>query len=248
MSSPILSVPQRIYTQQSFDPERQPVISTEALPALGRDVIDIEFIRDAFKADIQWQVEPVFKDAFVHDFSQSPQSVPSAVLLGLLQRPKGLSMLFTRRTMQLVAHAGQVCFPGGRIDIEDASAQDAAVRETYEEVGIAAEFIEPLGQQPIFLSSTRFAMCPIVGFIRDGHEIHPSPDEVEAVFEVPLSVLMDPNYFCLHQVQTPQGPGRMYFSVRWQKHFIWGATAALVRNLYRYLAAAQQQLLNRPLA
>ncbi|MCQ9616782.1 CoA pyrophosphatase [Paenalcaligenes niemegkensis] len=242
MSSPILPASKRQIASQGFNPESQPVMALESLPALEHYAIQTDFIRQAFSALIDWQVEPVFESSFVHSFEQSPQSVPSAVFMGLLQRSSGLSMLFTKRAQHLVDHAGQVSFPGGRIDAADANPTDAAVRETYEEVGIAAQYIEPLGQQPIFLSSTLFAMCPIVGLIHEGYEIHPSPDEVEAVFEVPLTVLMNPRNFHLHKVSLAGGNSRLYFSVRWQDHFIWGATAVIVRNLYRYLAAAQQQI------
>ena len=173
-----MPAPSRLITPQSFNPESQPVLALEALPALGHDAIQIEFIREAFNSPVTWQVEPVFKTSFVDSFQRSPESVPSAVLMGLLQGPTGLSMLFTKRTMRLVAHAGQVCFPGGRIDTVDSTPQDAAIRETFEEVGIAPTFIEPLGQHPIFLSSTQFAMCPIVGLIHEGYQLKPSPDEV----------------------------------------------------------------------
>lgn len=241
-SSILLTTPKHLITHTSFDPEEQPVIAIDALAALKRDTLQADFIRAAFKAKVSWQVEPIFKDSFVAEFEQSPQSVPSAVLIGLLQRPQGLAMLFTKRTMRLMAHAGQVCFPGGRIDDSDANAREAAVRETHEEVGIASEFIEAVGEHPIFLSSTHFAMRPVIGFIHEGYTIRPSAAEVEYVFEVPLSVLMNPQYFSLHRVRAKEGTGRFYFSVRWKQHFIWGATAVLVRNLYRFLAAAQKQL------
>lgn len=228
-----------------FDPLVQPVISTKALPALAAESIRIEFIRKAFGQSFPWRVEPVF----AHSFDEEKRAcgmagaevviIEAAVLIALIQRPSGLHVLFTRRAAHLYDHAGQISFPGGRIEPDDAGAVAAAVRETWEEVGIAPEFIDVLGTQPSFLTSTGFTMKPVIAHVRPGFAINPDLAEVAEVFEVPLAVLMDTSRHCLHEARLPEGRNRFYFSMSWHSHFIWGATAALIRNLYHYLAAAQ---------
>ena len=225
-----------------FNPETQPVIALDTLPSLAVEALQEDFIREAFKTLAEGQVDPYFQGQFVDNFTAAPAAIPAAVYLGLQQRKEGLSMLFTRRSAQLLHHAGQISFPGGRIDPEDSSVQAAALRETHEEVGIDPDYLEPLGQQPIFLSSTSFAMCPVVGMIHPGYRIEPSPAEVSEVFEVPLSTLLDPRLHTLHQVNVDGVTYRQYFAIRWQQHFIWGATAVIVRNFYHYLHAAYQRL------
>lgn len=236
------TLPAEVKRSTWFNPELQPVIAMETLPRLATEALQEDFIREAFKSVPMGQVDPHFEGQFVEDFGAAPAAIPAAVYLGLQQRETGLSMLFTRRSAQLLHHAGQISFPGGRIDPEDQTVQAAALRETHEEVGIELDYLEPLGQQPIFLSSTRFAMCPVVGMIHPGYHIAPSPAEVSEVFEVPLSALLDPSLHTLHQVQLDGVMYRQYFAIRWQQHFIWGATAVIVRNFYHYLHAAHQRL------
>ncbi|MGG4775059.1 CoA pyrophosphatase [Paenalcaligenes sp. Me52] len=225
-----------------FNPETQPVIAVDSLPSLAKEALQEDFIREAFKTMPLGQVDPHFQGQFVENFTAAPTAIPAAVYLGLQQRKTGMSMLFTRRSAHLLHHAGQISFPGGRIDPEDLSVQAAALRETHEEVGIDPDYLEPLGQQPIFLSSSSFAMCPVVGMIHPGYRMVPSPAEVSEVFEVPLSALLDPSQHTLHQVQVNGVNYRQYFAIRWQQHFIWGATAVIVRNFYHYLHAAHQRL------
>src|SRR5690606_23404814 len=108
----------------------------------------------------------------------------------------------------------------------------AALRETYEEIGVGPEFIRCIGTQPGFLTSTRFTMKPVIGQILPGFTLVPNTSEVAEVFEVPLSVLMDTTLHRLHRANLPGGGHRFYFSITWQSYFIWGATAALIRNFY----------------
>ncbi|SHG86247.1 8-oxo-dGTP pyrophosphatase MutT, NUDIX family [Pollutimonas bauzanensis] len=222
-----------------FDPQAQPVVQSEILPPLSEASIQLDFICSAFACPVEWQVEPVFSDSFQADFPDSQDAIRAAVLFPLVQRPSGLHVLFTRRASHLHDHAGQISFPGGRIEPTDRDAMSAALRETYEEIGVPPDFIELIGTQPSFLTSTRFTMKPIIGLIRPGFTITPDVTEVAEVFEVPLSVLMDTRLHRLHEAQLPEGGHRYYFSMTWHSYFIWGATAALIRNFYHYLAAAQ---------
>lgn len=231
---------QRLIRRPSFDPQTQPVVSTvELLPALLPATIQLEFIRSAFEHPVDWQVEPIFTESFGGDFSEFDDVIQAAVLVPLVQRPAGLNVIFTRRASHLHDHAGQISFPGGRIEAFDRDAIAAAVRETHEEIGIEPQYLKIIGTQPGFLTSTRFTMLPVIGQVLPGFTISPDITEVAEVFEVPLSVLMDPGLHRLHEAQLPEGGHRFYFSITWGPYFIWGATAALIRNLYHYLAAVQ---------
>lgn len=156
---------------------------------------------------------------------------PAAVLVPLVPRAAGLSMLLTQRTAHLSRHAGQVAFPGGRIDAGDASPVAAALRETEEETGIARDFVEPLGYLDTYLTGTSYRVIPVVGLLRPGFTVTPHEGEVADVFEVPLSFLMDPQHHERHSREW-QGRERFYYAMPYEGRYIWGATAGMIRNLY----------------
>jgi len=241
MSQSILPPRSRRVIAAGFDPQKQPIVQSNTLSPLALTSLESDFIRYAFSCPVKWQVEPVFTQSFQADTTSFDNVVQAAVLFPLVQRVSGLHVLLTRRASHLYDHAGQIAFPGGRIEATDRDATAAALRETQEEIGVAPEFIQLIGTQPGFLTSTRFTMKPIIGLIRPGFTITPDKTEVAEVFEVPLSVLMDTRLHRLHQANLPDGGHRYYFSISWQSYFIWGATAALIRNFYHYLAAAEDQ-------
>lgn len=245
MSPNVSSSSTRRMIATGFDPQKQPVVQNDALRPLAPSCLTVDFIRSAFSCAVKWQVEPVFTRSFQADTIHFDNVIEAAVLFPLVQRATGLSVLFTRRASHLYDHAGQIAFPGGRIEPTDQDAVSAALRETHEEIGVAPEFIQLIGTQPGFLTSTRFTMKPIIGLIQPGFTITPDQTEVAEVFEVPLSVLMDTRLHRLHQANLPDGGHRYYFSMTWQSYFIWGATAALIRNFYHYLAAAESQVAMR---
>lgn len=225
-----------------FDPEAQPVVAVfHDLSPLRNESLQLDFIRAAFRRPVAWQVEPVFTESFNVD-AQAPcaEIVRAAVCLPLVQRQKGLNVILTRRSLSLSDHGGQIAFPGGRIETFDASPVEAALRETWEEIGVSREFIQILGTQPGFLTSTRFAMKPVIAYVMPGFSVRPDPSEVSEVFEVPLGFLMNPAHHTLHLANLPGGGHRYYFAMRWGDYFIWGATAALLRNFYHYLSAAER--------
>ena len=156
---------------------------------------------------------------------------PAAVLVPLVPRGDGLHMLLTERQPHLRRHAGQVAFPGGRIDETDLGPVAAALRETEEETGIPPTFVEPLGFLDTYLTSTNYRVMPVVGILRPGFTVTPQVDEVADVFEVPLSFLMNPLRHERHS-RDWQGKQRHYYAMPWQGRYIWGATAGMIRNLY----------------
>ena len=162
-----------------------------------------------------------------------PESVPrpAAVLVPLVPRDGALQMLLTLRTDHLSSHAGQVAFPGGRIDMEDDSPVDAALRETEEETGIARQFVEPIGYLDTYLTGTSYRIIPVVGLLRHGFTLTPHAGEVAEVFEVPLSFLMNPVNHERHSREW-QGKERLYYAMPYEGRYIWGATAGMIRNLY----------------
>lgn len=156
---------------------------------------------------------------------------PAAVLVPLVARADGLHVLLTQRQPHLRAHAGQVAFPGGRIDDTDVNPIAAALRETEEETGIAPAFVEPLGFLDTYLTSTSFNVVPVVGILRPGFTVVPHDAEVAAVFEVPLAFLMNPAHHERHSREY-NGRQRFYYAMPYDGRYIWGATAGMIRNLY----------------
>lgn len=231
-------------SRSSFDPASQPIIGACTLDPLDPGMLSLDFVRAAFKEQphIQWQVEPRYAHAFVQSFTDDPQSIRSAVCVAIIEQDSELQVIFTRRAEKLLHHAGQVSFPGGRLDSTDPNAVAAALRETHEEVGIEPHYVEPLAEQPIFLTTTRFAMRPVVSLVHPGYTLQANPGEVAEIFVVPLAELMNPQRHQIHPLPYYDPQEGVYFSIDWQGRCIWGATAAVIRNLYHYLSAAAVHL------
>jgi 8-oxo-dGTP pyrophosphatase MutT (NUDIX family) len=159
----------------------------------------------------------------------------AAVLVPVVHHPGGLTVIFTKRTVHLKAHSGQVSFPGGRAEPEDPTPEFTALREAQEEIGLPMERVEVLARLPEYLTRTGFRVTPVVGLLSPPLELRPDPREVEEVFEVPLAFLLDPKN---HQRETREIQGRSvgYYVLRYGERSIWGATAGMVVNLYRHLA------------
>jgi 8-oxo-dGTP pyrophosphatase MutT (NUDIX family) len=161
----------------------------------------------------------------------------AAVLVGLVQRPEGTQVLLTRRTDALRNHAGQVSFPGGRIEADDRDAAAAAVRETFEEVGIAPAQLTPLGYLDPFTTITGFRVLPVVATIAADYVARPDANEVADVFEVPLAFLLDPVNLSGLEVEH-RGRVRQVWEFSYPSHRIWGVTAAILLNFRERLSAA----------
>ena len=156
------------------------------------------------------------------------------MLVPLVEHPGGTTVLLTRRTEHLTHHAGQVSFPGGRVEDRDGSCIAAALRETDEEIGLPADRLAPVGLLDDYETVTGFLVTPVVAAVAPGFALEPDPGEVAEVFEVPLDYLLDPDNHGIG-ARMRDGSLRRYFQIRYRQHNIWGATAGMLMNLYRRL-------------
>lgn len=162
---------------------------------------------------------------------------PAAVLVPVIRRAAGASVLFTQRSAALRKHSGQISFPGGRIDTDDASPLAAALREAEEEIGLPRNLVKPLGYLDAYLTGTGYRIIPVVAVIDSEFSLVLNPGEVEEAFEVPLDYLLDP---ANHRRDGREWNGRYrsYYAISYGERYIWGATAGIVRNLHDRLSAA----------
>ena len=224
----------------SFDPQKLPVVGVDDhLPALTAAVLRSAAVRQRFLMPPVWTPEIKTEPRF---FEREPAH--ASVLVALVERDE-LTVLLTQRTDHLNDHPGQVSFAGGRVELTDADAAATALREAHEEIGLEASFVDVLGAMPTYTTGTGFVVTPIVALVRPGFAVNPDPFEVADVFEVPLAFLMNPANHRRHAVDV-NGVRREFLSMPWdgvddqgqpRRFFIWGATAAMLRNLYRFLAA-----------
>jgi 8-oxo-dGTP pyrophosphatase MutT (NUDIX family) len=155
---------------------------------------------------------------------------PAGVLVALVPRPGGATVILTRRTDDMPTHAGQIAFPGGRVQPEDVSVIDAALREAHEEVGLAPDLVDVIGLSDAWHSVTSYHITPVVGIVREPPALLADPREVADVFEVPFDFLMDPANH-VRETRHWNGQDRHYWTMPWQGRHIWGATAGMLRAL-----------------
>jgi len=166
---------------------------------------------------------------------------PASVLIPIVAHeaaPEGPTVIFTRRAAHLKAHSGQVSFPGGRRADGDDTPEATALRETREEIGLDSGRVELLGRLSAYHTRTGYQITPVIGVVAPPFELKADANEVDEIFEVPLVFLLDPEN---HQRQSRewQGERRWFFAISHRQHYIWGATAGMLVNLYRYLAAGR---------
>lgn len=157
----------------------------------------------------------------------------AAVLVPIIAR-QPLSVLLTARTDHLPSHAGQIAFPGGKVETFDAGPLAAALRETREEIALDQAFIEPVGFLPPYRTGTGYIITPSVALVRPGFKLTPDPKEVASVFEVPFAFLMNEANHQIHS-RIFGGVERRFYAMPYEEHYIWGATAGIIRTLYRRL-------------
>lgn len=155
----------------------------------------------------------------------------AAVLIGLIERDNCVNVILTKRTETLNNHSGQVAFPGGKIDEDDASPEAAALREAWEEIGLDINEVEIMGRLPDYHTGSGYRVAPVVGFVREGAGFEINPDEVDYMFEVPLSFLMsDVNHKTTSKMWKERE--RFFYEMPYKDHYIWGVTAGMIRVLY----------------
>lgn len=219
----------------NFDAREVPVIGIDShLPPVPLQALQAEAIRARFRSPPAWEpelrAEPRFTDR---------QPAAAAVLVPIVQREEPM-LLLTQRTSNLSTHKGQVAFPGGKQDPTDVDLAHTATREAQEEIGLEPRFVEIVGMLPTYTTGTRFIVTPVVGLVRPDFTLALNPHEVADAFEVPLAFLMDPSQHRRHVIDA-EGATREWFSMLHtageRERFIWGATAGMLRNLYRFLVA-----------
>lgn len=220
------------------DPRAIPTVGTDAhLPAVPPQRLSEAGLRQALaQAHLKSPAIPG-DGAWPGGAPRAP--APASVLVPLVWREGQAHVLLTRRTAHLRDHAGQISFPGGRQEPEDADAVQTALREAHEEVGLAPQQVEVVGQLAPYTTVTRFVVTPVLGFVRGEPRLQLDAFEVAEAFEVPLAHLMNPAHHRLHRAEF-QGQTRSFLSMPWgpaDRYFIWGATAAMLRNLYHVLMA-----------
>jgi 8-oxo-dGTP pyrophosphatase MutT (NUDIX family) len=179
------------------------------------------------------------------DFDLNPEQwpanreplTPASVLVGLVEREQGVTVLLTRRADTLKKHTGQVAFPGGRRDPGETPWQ-TALREAEEEIGLDPGFVSLAGLSTPYRTGTGYLITPVVGFVRPGFTLTPNPGEVADIFETPFGFLMDPSNYQQHERTLPTGEVRRFYAMTHENQYIWGATAGMLRALYDRLYGA----------
>lgn len=157
----------------------------------------------------------------------------AAVLVAVIDQPSP-SVILTRRPMHMKKHAGQIAFPGGKLEPNDKDATDAAMREAEEEIGLDPKFVNILGCLDVYQIGSGFKICPVVASVQSGFMLKADPNEVDEIFELPLDFLMaEDNYKIEHKIW--QGRKRQFYVLEYEDYFIWGATAGMLKNLAKIL-------------
>ena len=218
-----------------FDPRTAPVIAVDAhLPPVRQDALAPQALRERFRSPPQWEPE-VWAE---RRFSNRPMANAS-VLVGIVMRDRP-TVLLTERTAHLSTHSGQIAFPGGKQDDTDADEAHTALREAQEEIGLEPGWVEVIGRLPTYTTGSQFIITPVVGLVSPEHRLTLNAFEVADAFEVPLDFLMNPAHHQRHAIDWP-GVRREWFSMPYRdgaiERFVWGATAGMLRNFYRFLSA-----------
>ncbi|PCI05767.1 MAG: CoA pyrophosphatase [Hyphomicrobiales bacterium] len=198
-----------------------------------------EFTLDALRDRLSQRLNYIHGEQ-IGDFTQNPDLrkwvmsravKEAAILMPLVEREGEMSLLLTKRADKLSSHSGQIAFPGGKIDADDAGPEAAALREAHEEVGLATDQVEILGRLPDYYTGSGYKIAPIIGIMNADAVVEANPDEVDYIFEVPLSFLMNPDNH-IRGSRIFEGRERHFFEMPFEEHHIWGITAGMIRVLY----------------
>lgn len=219
----------------NFDPRTVAVAGIDThLPPVRQDELTPAALRARFATPPRWQPEislerPWTAQALVH----------ASVLVPIVNRDRP-TVILTERTTHLSTHSGQIAFPGGKRDETDADATQTALREAHEEIGLDQRFVDVIGQMPTYTTGSQFIITPVVALVWPQHVLKLNAYEVADAFEVPLEFLMNPAHHRRHMLEW-EGTRREWFSMPYvdgaSERFIWGATAAMLRNFYRFVSA-----------
>jgi 8-oxo-dGTP pyrophosphatase MutT (NUDIX family) len=224
-----------------FDPETIPLDPGFDDPAVRGAAIERErltaaALRSRFARPPAWQPE-ITTDGRLYNLEAPPR--PAAVLVPLVVREEGVSVLLTQRTAHLYDHAGQISFPGGRVEEEDPTPVATALRESFEEIGLAPDAVNVVGTLPQYVTATSYLVTPVVGLIEREFSLALDEFEVAEAFEVPLAFLMNPANHERRRIELG-ALARTFYAMPYtaaRRYFIWGATAAMLRNFYHFLRA-----------
>lgn len=218
----------------AFNPEDLPIHSIASEGVVPPSRLTAEWLRQRLSQPPLWTPETTDE----HLLATVSSFKAASVLIPLVMRDEGLSLLLTHRAAHLNNHAGQISFPGGRVEITDASSTETALREAQEEIGLDRQHVEVIGSLPQYRTATGYDVTPVIGLIQPPFSLTPDSFEVASIFEVPLSFLMDAKNHQRRSVEMPNGAGtRTFYAMPYQQHFIWGATAGMLRNLFHLMSA-----------
>lgn len=224
-----------------FDPTIVPIERRcDSDPRVAAEALAVNALRQRFLKPLQWTPEITDENRYamaskiIDERSASGITTHAAVLIPVLQKSAGLSILLTQRTDHLHDHAGQISFPGGRMDAGDRDLHETALRESQEEIGLERDRVEIIGALPEYLTVSGYRVTPVVALVEPQAHYPADAFEVADVFDVPLAFLMDP---ANHEVRVWNGEEgrRRFYAMPYQERFIWGATAGMLRNLYHFL-------------
>lgn len=215
-----------------FNPENLPIDRIAGGPVVPKERLTVDSVRQHFLKPPSWTPEVREEPVFIN----RPSWILAAVMVPLVLREEGLSLLLTQRALHLQDHPGQISFPGGRVDETDNSVSETALREMYEEVGIESHHVEIIGRLPEYKTGSGFRVMPVVSFVKPQFNIKINPEEVAQAFEIPLSHFMNGNNYEVRSAEFPNRAGkRSFFTIPYEDRFVWGATAGMLRNFYHFL-------------
>lgn len=218
-----------------FDPQilpSEPINQPRVVPS---EFLTEDALRSRFKKNLPWTPEKTDE----HQLTERTIFRPAAVLIPLVIKDDGLHLLLTQRAAHLHDHPGQISFPGGRVEESDKNSVETALRETFEEIGLHRAHIDVIGSLPQYRTATGYDVTPVVSLVNPGFALEIDSFEVASTFEVPLAFLMNEANHQLRKVELPNNAGkRTFYAMPYESHFIWGATAGMLRNLFHFLKAA----------